>query len=92
MPKRSRKTTTPRLSAPLDANQAAFFVTKHLDELTQEIADGKDPLAVLLGRRGGLKGGHARAAKMTKKQRAASASTAANVRWELYRAQQTKKK
>lgn len=41
----------------------------------------KDPAAVSLGRRGGLKGGKARAAKMTKKQRSESARKAALARW-----------
>jgi hypothetical protein len=43
--------------------------------------EGKDPLAVALGRRGGLKGGYARAAKMTAKERSASAKKAAQARW-----------
>jgi hypothetical protein len=37
----------------------------------------KDPLAVELGRRGGLKGGKARAAKMTAEERSESACKAA---------------
>jgi hypothetical protein len=43
--------------------------------------DGKDPLAVALGRRGGLKGGPARAAKMTARERSESAKKAAEARW-----------
>src|SRR6476659_3904879 len=43
--------------------------------------DGKDPRAVELGRRGGLKGGKARAAKMTPEERAESARRAAQARW-----------
>jgi len=43
--------------------------------------DGKDPAAVALGRKGGLKGGKARAAKMTPEQRSASARAAAQARW-----------
>jgi hypothetical protein len=42
---------------------------------------GKDPAAVSLGRRGGLKGGKARAKKMTAAQRKASAKKAAEARW-----------
>jgi hypothetical protein len=41
----------------------------------------KDPAAVALGRKGGLKGGPARAAKMTKRQRRESAQKAARARW-----------
>lgn len=41
----------------------------------------KDPAAVSLGRKGGLKGGPARAAKLTKAQLSASARKAAQSRW-----------
>jgi hypothetical protein len=41
----------------------------------------KDPAAVALGKRGGAKGGKARAAKMTKAQRSAAGKTAAKARW-----------
>jgi hypothetical protein len=43
--------------------------------------DGKDPAAVELGRRGGLKGGKARAARMTPEERSAAARKAAQARW-----------
>jgi len=43
--------------------------------------DMKDPAAVALGRKGGLKGGKARAAKMTAKQRSEAAKKAAQARW-----------
>jgi hypothetical protein len=42
---------------------------------------GKDPAAVALGRKGGLKGGHARAAKLTKTERSEAAKKAAAARW-----------
>ncbi len=42
----------------------------------------KDLAAVALGRKGGLKGGPARAAKLTKKERSAAAKKAAQARWE----------
>ncbi len=41
----------------------------------------KDPAAVTLGRRGGLKGGLARARAMTLEQRSEAARTAARARW-----------
>lgn len=41
----------------------------------------KDPLAVELGRRGGLKGGKARAEKLSPRQRRAIAKKAARTRW-----------
>jgi hypothetical protein len=42
---------------------------------------GKDPAAVSLGRRGGLKGGKARAASMTPERRSEIARKAAAKRW-----------
>ncbi len=42
----------------------------------------KDPAAVALGRRGGLKGGPARAAKLSSKKRSEIARRAARARWE----------
>jgi hypothetical protein len=42
---------------------------------------GKNPNAVALGRLGGLKGGKARAAKMTPEQRKEIARKAATKRW-----------
>jgi hypothetical protein len=42
---------------------------------------GKDPAAVALGRKGGLKGGKARAEKLTPEQRSEIAKRAASARW-----------
>jgi hypothetical protein len=42
---------------------------------------GKNPHAVALGRLGGLKGGKARASKLTPEQRREIAKRAANARW-----------
>jgi hypothetical protein len=42
---------------------------------------GKDPAAVSLGRRGGLKGGKARAEKLSPRKRLAIARKAAEGRW-----------
>lgn len=44
-------------------------------------SEGKNPNAVALGRLGGLKGGKARAAKMTPEQRKEIAKIAASARW-----------
>jgi hypothetical protein len=57
-----------------------------VDEATGEAEpygpdEGKDPLAVELGRRGGLKGGKARAESMTKAERVELAKKAARARW-----------
>jgi hypothetical protein len=72
MPKRSRKPKS-------DPNVAAFNALRSVIEKAE--AEGKDPLAVALGQRGGLKGGHARAQKLTPEERRASAVKAARARW-----------
>lgn len=51
------------------------------EEAEPELAEGKNPHAVALGRLGGLKGGRARAAKMTPEQRREIAKKAALARW-----------
>jgi hypothetical protein len=76
MPDRSRK-------RPRDVNELGRQI---VDEATGEAPqsdpdEGKDPAAVALGRKGGLKGGKARAAKLTAKQRTESAQKAARARW-----------
>lgn len=68
---------------PRDTNQLAKLIA---DIATGEAADespatGKDPAAVALGRKGGLKGGAARAKKLTPEQRSVIAKNAANARW-----------
>ena len=52
-----------------------------MPERSRKDPSGKDPIAVELGRRGGLKGGKARAAKLTAEERAESARKAAQARW-----------
>lgn len=47
-----------------------------------ELIEGKNPHAVALGRLGGLKGGKARAAKLTPEQRKEIAQKAAKARWQ----------
>lgn len=44
--------------------------------------EGKDPEAIERGRQGGLKGGKARASKLTAKRRKQIAKKAAKSRWE----------
>lgn len=75
MPDRSRR--------PRDVNELA---RRLVDEATGDAPkldpdEGKDPAAVALGRKGGLKGGKARAAKLTPEERAAAARKAAAARW-----------
>jgi len=76
MPNRSRK-------RPLDVNELARqLVAEATDEAPPFDPDaGKDPAAVALGRKGGLKGGKARAAKMTAEERSDAARRAARARW-----------
>ena len=56
-------------------------MTENQDPTDDELRE----LARLLGRRGGLKGGKARAAKMTPEERSESARKAAKARWEKKR-------
>ena len=68
---------------PRDTNQLAHMIaqlaTGELDDVKTD--DGKDPAAVALGRKGGLKGGAARAASLTPAKRKAIAKAAAAARW-----------
>ena len=74
MPKRSSS------SKRLDPNQIAANVVA-LATGTAEKPHKKNPAAVSLGRRGGLKGGKARAASLTPEQRSEIARKAAATRW-----------
>lgn len=80
MPDRSRK-------RPSDLNQRARAIVQILTGETEETPaprhadDGKDPAAVSLGRRGGLKGGKARAEALSAKRRRQIAREAARARW-----------
>lgn len=77
MPKRSSKKR-------FDMNRLAKYI---VDEATGEeilnkaVSEGKNPAAVILGRQGGLKGGKARSAKLSAKQRSEIAKKAARTRW-----------
>lgn len=62
-----------------DTNVLASEIVK---EATQDTdTQGKNPAAVALGRLGGLKGGKARAEKLTPEQRKEIAKKAAQARW-----------
>lgn len=77
MPKRSSK---PRDTAA--AKMSATASRAPSDASVPQSGDGgKDPAAVLLGRRGGLKGGKARAAKLSAEERREAARHAAHARW-----------
>jgi hypothetical protein len=73
MPNRSSKPET-------DPNRLAFMAVQKGIEAT-EGQPAKDPLAVELGRRGGLKGGKARAERLSPSKRKAIARRAARARW-----------
>jgi len=68
---------------PRDPNQLGKLIVDLATGEAEEPAenDGKDPAAVALGRRGGLKGGKARAAKLSASQRSDAARRAAQARW-----------
>lgn len=77
MPKRSSKR--------MDTNRLAKSIVDEAttEELLQKaVEDGKNPAAVLLGRLGGLKGGKARARKLSAKKRKEIARAAALARWQ----------
>jgi hypothetical protein len=77
MLKRSRKNN-------LDLNQLASYIVNEAtgeNLLNKAVKEGKNPAAVLLGRLGGLKGGKARAVKLSAEKRAEIAKKAAIVRW-----------
>lgn len=83
MPKRSRKNAKPakqkKAEPKRDENQMAHDLLQQI--IKQSDGTDKNPLAVALGRMGGLKGGRARAAALTQGERTASAAKAANARW-----------
>jgi hypothetical protein len=94
MPERSSCAIMPSMNTqhpkrPRDVNQLAkVIVDQATAEPTPEVQAApeppkpeKDPAAVSLGRRGGLKGGKARAASMTPEQRSEIAKRAASARW-----------
>lgn len=78
MPDRSRK-------RPRDPNQLAKAIvdiaTGQVEDSADTLESGKNPAAVALGRLGGLKGGKARAASLSKTRRAEIARRAAKARW-----------
>ena len=69
---------------PRDPNQLAKLMVDIASGDVEERVftdDGRDLAAVLLGRRGGLKGGNARAASLSAERRKEIAEKAANARW-----------
>lgn len=79
---KSPKKKTPKVRP--DFAQAAFRVVQEATGQAEKTPDpdaGKDPAAVARGKKGGVKGGKARAANMTPEQRTAAGKAAAAVRW-----------
>jgi len=78
MPDRSKK-------RPRDPNQLAYQImlesTGQAPRYEPPAEPPKNPAAVALGRLGGLKGGHARAAKLSARKRSQIAAKAAKARW-----------
>jgi hypothetical protein len=69
-------------SSRRDVNQVAHAIAEAIAAGDiPKTRDGKDPLAVALGRRGGLKGGPARAAKLSTRELSDSGRKAARARW-----------
>jgi hypothetical protein len=66
-----------------DLNERAFSIVQQFtgEAPKPEPNKEKNPAAVALGRLGGLKGGKARAEKLSPKQRKAAAKKAAMARW-----------
>ena len=77
MPKRSSKP-----GKRLDINELAkLIVDQATNPQPEEEKTPEQQAAALLGRKGGLKGGKARAKSLTKKQRTDIAKKAAKARW-----------
>jgi hypothetical protein len=64
-----------------DENQTAHRIMSHTTSTEEGKKPEKNPAAVSLGRLGGLKGGRARAEKLSPKRRKEIAKKAANSRW-----------
>jgi hypothetical protein len=76
--------TTPKKKRPRDISQLAASIVSDAtseEKPTPEPPSKKNPAAVALGRLGGLKGGKARAAKLSAKKRKEIAKKAAKARW-----------
>jgi hypothetical protein len=67
-----------------DVSQLAKFITEQAigESPKQEPPKKKNPAAVELGRLGGLKGGKARATKLSPRRRKEIAKKAVKIRWE----------
>jgi len=74
--------TDTKKKRPRDPSQLAkMIVDIATGEADDALKNGKDPKAVARGKKGGSKGGKARAQKLSAKERSAAASRAARARW-----------
>jgi hypothetical protein len=80
MPKRSRRSTSDD-DVNVLASRIVSVSTEETDDEPVDDNPEKNPAAVALGRLGGLKGGDARAKKLSKKRRSEIAKKAAKARW-----------
>ena len=76
MPKRLSKKEKPK-----DINELATFIVESTTGTIERVGNDKNPHAVALGRLGGLKGGVARAIRLTPAERSEIARKAAQARW-----------
>ena len=70
---------------PTDTNQRAFLITQIATGEVEETKEEKDLIkaaASAMGRKGGLKGGKARAKALSSKRRSEIAKKAAKARWD----------
>lgn len=81
MPKRSSKKKTNKDVNIIAAHIVEQTINKSISKSSQKESKEKNPAAVALGRLGGLKGGKARAEKLSAKRRKEIAQKAAKARW-----------
>ena len=72
----------PERSSKKQKQNSSLLDTSIAEEATSKQKKEKNPAAVALGRLGGLRGGPARAQKLTTKQRKQIARKAAEARWQ----------
>lgn len=71
-----------RLDCRIETLEKDLINYKNTKEILLSTSDKKNPDAVALGRLGGLKGGRARAEKLSAKKRKEIAKEAAKIRWQ----------
>ncbi|MGA2670938.1 MAG: histone H1 [Dehalococcoidia bacterium] len=81
MPRKKRREHDFSITAFRVVQEATGQIEPEPKQIEPELIEGKNPHAVALGKLGGLKGGKARAAKLTPEQRKEIAQKAAHARW-----------